>query len=228
MDRNILFKAKRIDWKYLPKEKWWIEGTLIPKQLCKHSRPLIIYENKTQNIDLPALTDSEKYLTRLIAISHKKLTCMLKEVLIDEETICECTGVPDKNNKKIFENDIVKRELFDEEYIIGKVVWLDIGCCGFYLKCGNHLYSIGKDEITGISASDEIIGNIFDNSELLNQPFETDSIKTNMGKMPLEDYLEIKAYQYGFDSYAELKEAGLSISIEKNNEKKEKKETIKY
>ena len=38
-------------------------------------------------------------------------------------------------------------------------------------------------------------------------------IKTNVGTMPVDDYLEIRAYQYGFSSYEELKEAGLSIEI---------------
>lgn len=29
MNREILFKAKRIDWRDLPKEQWWIEGHYI-------------------------------------------------------------------------------------------------------------------------------------------------------------------------------------------------------
>ena len=33
--------------------------------------------------------------------------------LIDSDTICQCTGLTDKNDKKIWENDIV--ELPDEE-----------------------------------------------------------------------------------------------------------------
>ena len=38
-------------------------------------------------------------------------------------------------------------------------------------------------------------------------------VLTNMGSMPLEDYLEIRACQYGFSSYEEMKEDGLSIEI---------------
>ena len=38
-------------------------------------------------------------------------------------------------------------------------------------------------------------------------------VQTNMGSMPLEDYLEIRACQYGFSSYEEMKEDGLSIEI---------------
>ena len=88
------------------------------------------------------------------------------ELLVDPETICQCTNVPDKNRKKIFKGDIVKRQLF-EGYIIGEVVRVDIGFCGFYLKCGNKFYPMGKNEDTGISDCDEVIGNIFDNPELM-------------------------------------------------------------
>lgn len=86
--------------------------------------------------------------------------------LVDLETVCQYTGTPDKNRRKIFEGDIVRRKLF-EEYIIGEVVWQGIGVCGFYLKYGNKYYPIGKDEYVEMSSCDEVIGNIFDNPELL-------------------------------------------------------------
>lgn len=87
---------------------------------------------------------------------------------VDPETIRQCTSVPDKNGKMIFGGDIVKRKRFDD-YIIGEVVWLNIGHCGFLLKCGNSFYPIGKDEHTGRSDCDEIIGNIFDNPDMLEE-----------------------------------------------------------
>lgn len=37
-------------------------------------------------------------------------------------------------------------------------------------------------------------------------------VKTNMGDIPLEDYYEIKAHEYGYDSYADMKAEGLGIS----------------
>lgn len=46
-------------------------------------------------------------------------------------------------------------------------------------------------------------------------------IQTNMGEMPLQDYLDIRALEYGFDSYKELEKAGFSIKIpvaDKENE----------
>lgn len=43
------------------------------------------------------------------------------------------------------------------------------------------------------------------------------TIETNMGEMPIEDYLEIRAMQYGFDSYEDLVKQGYSIDIPHTN-----------
>jgi len=75
-------------------------------------------------------------------------------------------GVPDKNGKEIYEGDIVRRKIFDD-YVVGQVVWLDIGFCGFMLKCGNSYYHIGKSEHTGKSDCDEVIRNVYENTDLL-------------------------------------------------------------
>ncbi len=44
-------------------------------------------------------------------------------------------------------------------------------------------------------------------------------INTNIGQMPLEDYLEIKALQYGYDSYKDMLDDKLIIEIEAENAK---------
>lgn len=38
-------------------------------------------------------------------------------------------------------------------------------------------------------------------------------IETNMGTIPIVDYLEIRAIQCGFDSYEELRKEGYHIDI---------------
>lgn len=47
------------------------------------------------------------------------------------------------------------------------------------------------------------------------------TVKTNIGEMPLEDYLDIRAIQYGFDSYEDMRKQGYSIDIPETNQKEE-------
>jgi uncharacterized phage protein (TIGR01671 family) len=94
---------------------------------------------------------------------------------IDKSTICQCTGLKDKNGKLIWENDIVKKEFYtdydncanSEEYIgIAKIMdcaWVIETIKG--RKCTKTIFDV-------MSYSEEVkhfavIGNIFDNPELL-------------------------------------------------------------
>lgn len=45
---------------------------------------------------------------------------------------------------------------------------------------------------------------------------EPKTVKTNIGSIPIEDYLEICALQYGYDSYAELRADGYYIELSEN------------
>ncbi len=80
---------------------------------------------------------------------------------VDPGTVCQCTGLPDRNGKKIFENDIVKvTEDCEEIYLIK---WDEDIARYVFVQNGSTIADFGD-----IYASDtEVIGNIFDNPELL-------------------------------------------------------------
>lgn len=42
-------------------------------------------------------------------------------------------------------------------------------------------------------------------------------VKTTRGLIPMEDYLEIAAMKYGYDSYEQLKNDGLGIDVSEND-----------
>lgn len=41
---------------------------------------------------------------------------------------------------------------------------------------------------------------------------DKETVKTNMGEIPLEDYLDIIAMQLGFNDYYDLKTQGLTLA----------------
>lgn len=93
---------------------------------------------------------------------------------VDPATLCQCTGLKDKNGRLIWENDMVRRKILGCE-VIGIVKWTDIGFTGFKLEVSNKngsksFYAIGRgtyDDDMSERCDDEVIGNVFDNLELL-------------------------------------------------------------
>lgn len=139
--REILFKAKRID------NGEWIEGNLI--DLDSDSGYCYIVPPYKKASILPIIfliTDRMK--------------------LVDPETLCQFTGLCDKNGKRIWENDVVWLVCDGKEHIY-QIVWdnseLDFKATKGEENYGTHYeYLLCCEEI-------EVIGNIFDNPELLQE-----------------------------------------------------------
>lgn len=149
--RKIKFRAKRID------NGEWICGDL------------------QQNIDAIKIREQEK------DIDGKTLDRIAKSYVVDKNTISQFIGLYDKNRKEIYENDIVKAKYiekrdfggikYDNEMEFNElVVWkyqafqLEIDNCG--IKMYRHLNFY--EDLNNIKLKEiEVIGNIFDNPELL-------------------------------------------------------------
>jgi len=131
--REILFRAKRID------NGEWVEGYYVKTTLGKDIEPSdVIFV--PWNINRSEQWGWIKVLT---------------------ETLCQYTGLKDKNDNRIWENDIVEDKRFDGFY---KVVFR-VRDGGWYvenLKTG-ALFRITEST----SYQYEICGNCFDNLEVL-------------------------------------------------------------
>ena len=78
------------------------------------------------------------------------------------DNLLQCTGLKDKNGTLIYEGDIVKTQFYAEEYQANaKVVWNNDVLC-FEVVAFN-----GVRGTLGICEETEVIGNIYENPELL-------------------------------------------------------------
>ena len=152
MNDRYLYRAKRTD------NGEWIIGSLIQADYIGTVRSWI---------------SSEQYdKARLREISSNQAVWRAFEVRND--TICQCTGLNDNNGKLIFENDIV--ELHDKNIDFTWRAILSFGNPGEY-TWGWRLEPLGEckaneDILCWIDMEEsgafcEVIGNIFDNPELL-------------------------------------------------------------
>ena len=122
MKDRYLFKAKRID------NGEWVQGALFNGE----SHCII-----GQEIKFSPYTEHE---------------CKIVGYEVDRNTICQCTGLKDKNGKLIWENDILKYE-WDRTRID-------------FIKYQAPIFTYSKTMRWSLQ-QDEVIGNIFDNPELL-------------------------------------------------------------
>lgn len=147
MEDRCLFKAKRLD------NGEWIVGYLY--RLSENNPPFIMLRKYGESYE------------------------------VDEHTICQCTGLKDKNGKLIWENDIVrfKHEKFDfddglepfertclpnkKEYKRNYVVEFCNTHTHYGLRFRNGSIWFMVHKMTVVMHDTEVIGNIFDNPELL-------------------------------------------------------------
>ena len=132
--REILFKAKRID------NGEWVEGFYfcMVHDDGRHVHHFIMPLGTDLNLGTPI----EKI-----------------QVEVDINTICQYTGLTDKNGNKIWENDIIS---YPQIYARGNVAFVEDT---FVLFDDWD----GKQYINGMWKKFEVIGNIFDNAELVKE-----------------------------------------------------------
>ena len=147
MEDRYLFRGKRID------NGEWVDGHLVADEL------------NPQNY----------FIAYVYGTDEDKQPHDLDVAMIDKNTICQCTGLRDKNGKLIWENDLVKYHFSDT---IAPIRYGSYRSCfdsiktehvGFYVD-----WSVTDKEYTRkdlgywINMIDaKIVGNIFDNPELL-------------------------------------------------------------
>lgn len=138
MNREIIFKAKttkKNDLKHEFNEKW-VEGNLI---LCGGKAYIHPVSNKIDVIG---------EIGRII-VMHE----------VEPETLCQYTGLTDKNGKRIWENDIIELPGEDGYFVCE---WQE-DTARFVLN-GEGL-TVDFDNYWSYEV--EVIGNIFDNPDLL-------------------------------------------------------------
>ena len=138
--REILFKAKRIC------DGEWVEGYYLRDQYHIGGKDIIFYRKDSDRFTV--------YTDR-----------------IDIETLCQFTGLTDKNGNKIWENDIVlvsesvystvKFGLYHEAFKSERTHQ------GFYLESMDG-YCF-HEEMGYWTKESAVVGNIFDNPELLQE-----------------------------------------------------------
>lgn len=80
---------------------------------------------------------------------------------VDLSTICQCTGLKDKNGKLIWEKDVVRCEVGTAKVIWDKSGWRTKWLKNDLWRKDLHYWTVENSE------GAEVIGNIFDNPELL-------------------------------------------------------------
>lgn len=177
--REILFKAKRKNWKELPKEDWWVEG-----YYCKIDETTYCVEEDYKRFPVP----THHYILQE-TMTDWGLPNRFLQFEIDPNTLCQYTGLTDKSGRKIWENDIVKfdDEIWSSSYTSCGMEYDSyetenygvVGYCDYSAKYDFTKYKYNENQVEAdlhenhdiefaeFLKEHEVIGNIFDNPELL-------------------------------------------------------------
>lgn len=143
------FKAKRVD------NGEWVIGNLITNVFFRlgQSIPYILCPDKAEYDCFEDFTEENGIFE------------------VRPSTICQCTGLKDKNGNLIWENDITN---CIEAECYGEIVWNESEA-GFYFNVLLEDGTYEEEHIYDYVDCMDVIGNIFDNPELLeSEEFETD------------------------------------------------------
>ena len=118
-------------------------------------------------------TGFNEWVEGLVISYPEKTMCKLLERnrkvtwYVDEDTVCQYTGLTDKNGKKIFEGDIVAGALYWQETPKNGVVAFREGSFGLIWYRGEIEQFNAFSSMCNITH--EVIGTVHDNPELLNR-----------------------------------------------------------
>lgn len=153
--REILFKGKRID------NGEWVEG-----YYYKMSETTYCFKEDYERKPVP----KHHYILQE-RMTDWGLPNQIVQIEIDSKTLCQFTGLCDKNGKKIWENDIVKT--VSDIYAHVKFGLYTTGFAleecnqGFYVDFSVKTYL--RHELGYWNNKVEVRGNIFDNRDLLQE-----------------------------------------------------------
>ena len=145
MESRHLFRGKRID------NGEWVQGNLIRSNDAEDGYEAIIIPTNDSNMFTKGGSRGDLGFENW----HR----------VNETTICQCTGLKDKNGKLIFENDIMEAHIdedFPEDVSRFKVEWNGKGWVE------NHPDGVDREYLDDFDTEHfKVVGNIFDNPELL-------------------------------------------------------------
>lgn len=149
--REILFKAKRTD------NGEWVEG-----YYYKMSETTYCFKEDYERKPVP----KHHYILQE-RMTDWGLPNLIVQIEIDPETLCQFIGLCDKNGKRIWENDVLMTHL-DESYQEDTTYkTVEYGVAGWVTHEANSLDREYLDEFD--TEHFEVVGNIFDNPELLQE-----------------------------------------------------------